>query len=1137
MSAAVDLGGPLPDRPILVEASAGTGKTYTIATWTTWLLAEGTVTISQMLVVTFSRAATQELRQRIRVRILEAIIALESTPAVPGDITDEPTRRLCTGAPEVLAKRLHRLRQALLAFDDAPIMTTHQFCQHMLEELGVWTSYEPGRHLLEDPEFLIRQIALDRYLRNFAHVGIEPPFPFDNPQPNRWKGSPPAAEDSGPGAWGLAKAALTDRTTALVRPAKNPEDPPLTTVTSAYAQQRTRFSAWCRDDFNRRTRTLRLYTHDDQLTELRDALVDPVTGPAACQKLRRRYPVVLVDEFQDTDPVQWQILQTAFGTSHPLIVVGDPKQAIYRFRGADVECYLDAARHLTARTALTTNYRADPGIVSALAGLFRGLSLGRDIEVGTVTAHRTTGRLTWRQTGLPFTAMIVRQLAVDKAGPESQVHRVIDDDVVRQIIRLRDGGLVLTGDDGQPRPVELQDIAVLVSTNRRGAQIRQALQAARIPAVFSGTASVFGSTAAGQLLTLLQAMTERAPYSLRAALLTDFFGLTFAQIATASETDLAHWGTTLYEWSLVADRDGIAALWDRVAAAPGITSRIMRAEDAERTLVDYRHLVDLLQRKTTDESWRLPALVHWFAQMVTQSGDANSERNRRLETDASAVQILTVHASKGLEFPLVLLPEVAETRSHPDYGGPLTFHDDSGKRWLDTGGTTDEQRPARFQRSRQEEADESLRQLYVAFTRAQCHVTCWWAPIKDRLEQSPLQRVLYRDRQTGGTPRLHYPFRPDLGPDRLPWLTSIAAVEVFTPGHRPDRPPIKPDRPIPATMIRARQFHRDIDREWRRTSYSGLTAGTHALAGVARAELAAQRASDDEMMDEPDVEVARPATAGPTIASPMANLPGGTRFGNLVHAVYEQVRAESDDLVAEVGRVVPGLLLRYPMGEVTPQQLTAALLPSFTTPLGGVLRQRCLRDFDARHRVCELEFELPLGSRDAGATLLDIAALLSRRLPASDPFAGYPAALTDLADGGARLRGFLTGSIDAVLRTGTTGRYVIIDYKTNILGPVGDITIDDYHPRAMTEAMITSHYPLQALLYSAALHRLLSQRLPGYQPERQLGGVLYLFVRGMNGPDTPRTSGMTYGVFNWQPDPALIVELSELLAKGAQRAR
>jgi exodeoxyribonuclease V beta subunit len=326
----------------------------------------------------------------------------------------------------------------------------------------------------------------------------------------------------------------------------------------------------------------------------------------------------------------------------------------------------------------------------------------------------------------------------------------------------------------------------------------------------------------------------------------------------------------------------------------------------------------------------------------------------------------------------------------------------------------------------------------------------------------------------------------------------------------------------------SRHFHRGIDTGWRRTSYSGLIRVAESTGVSSEPEVTEL---DDEVGDIP----LTPAASGPDVPSPMAALPSGATFGSLVHAVLETADPDAADFAVELENQVRRQL-RWWSVDVTAAELAAALVPMNETSLGSLAGGLTLRQIGLRDRLRELDFEIPLAGGDVrgavpNVSVSDAGQLLRAHLPAGDPVAPYADRLTSAALGNQSLRGYLAGSIDAVLRL-PDERYLVVDYKTNYLG---DNAADYSHAR-LAEAMLHSDYPLQALLYIVVLHRFLRWRVAGYQPERHLGGVLYLFVRGMCGADTPVVDGQPCGVFSWQPPAELVVALSDLLDEGRQAA-
>jgi exodeoxyribonuclease V beta subunit len=1124
------LCGPLPSGTTILEASAGTGKTYTIASLAARYLAEGEVELSQLLLVTFGRMATNELRLRVRSRLVSVEAALAAALVGTGGDPADPLVSLLTDVPrEEIGRRRQRVARALADFDAATIATTHEFCLQMLDGLGVLGDREPQAVFVEHVTDLTREIATDLYLRRYA----------------TWE-SPPM---SYPEAVQIAQQAVAAGHARLVPTADNAESGDHST-----AAERVAYAEAARAEVAARMRSGRLFTYDDMLIRLRDALKDPDRGPAAADRLRERYRVVMVDEFQDTDPVQWEILRRAFVGRSTLILIGDPKQAIYAFRGADVYSYLDAVATADRVQTLPTNWRSDAALLDGLDALMGGAALGEpEIVVRPVRADHEERRLS--SAHAPQTAVPVRIRVVphppdaDRVASVSTHRPRITDDLVADVTAALASDLHLNL-DGERRRVRPADIAVLVRTNSRGEAIRDALVAAKVPAVLLGSGSVFASAVAEDWLTLLVALEQPRSATVRQAALTCFVGWTFAELAAADEAQLSDLTQRVRRWSRVLAARGVAALVEMISTDLRLVERLLAHSGGERRLTDLRHLGQSLHAAMVSGQLGVSALVEWLrARMAEARASTAPDGTQRLETDARAVRVLTVHRSKGLEFPLVYLPDAWDRHVGPaDEGAILRLHDrpagsdpfERGEYALDVGGRWGPGRNDRWRRSQAEDAGEDLRLFYVAATRAQCQLITWWAP-SHNTPASALQRLLYRPTDAEvSLPAPAYdlegdPFNArDLGPQ--------IALEILADRGPTDWQPPRPE----LGALTARDFDRVLDTEWRRTSYSGLTAAAHggetAVAGVASEAEPAREDDEAATAAGPDgrggfVAGAVPADTDLALVSPMAELPMGAEFGVAVHAVLEAVDPQAQDLPTELRRACDAVLARLPVGSFSAEELAAGLAPAFATPLGPLAGGRTLADIPRRDRLAELGFELPLAGGEvirAEVSLADLVPLLREHLPPGDPLARYPDALADPVLGEQTLRGFLTGSVDAVLRVpGADGdpRYLVVDYKTNWLGPLDGppLTVGRYTQPRMAEAMVGAHYPLQALLYAVAVHRLLRWRQPGYDPDRHLGGVLYLFVRGMAGPATPAVDGVPCGVFSWRPPGALVTALSDRL--------
>jgi exodeoxyribonuclease V beta subunit len=1098
---AFDVRGRLPAGAWVLEASAGTGKTYTIAALAARYVAEGTP-LHELLLVTFTRMATGELRERVRERLVGAEQALARTLAGEPAGGDEVVALLAAGPRDAVQLRHDRLARALADFDAATIATTHGFCQEVLGGLGVAGDVERDGEFAEDVADLVAEVVDDLYVRRF-HGGDPPPF---------------SREEAG------RIAAI-----AVANPAAPIE--PAGAGAQTVPAMRRRLALAVRDELERRKHRTGVMTYDDLLTRLNAAL-EGRGGAAVARRLRARWRVVLVDEFQDTDPVQWNIMRRAFGDGGgTLVLIGDPKQAIYAFRGADVYAYLDAAEQAAAQATLQVNWRSDQGLIDAYDAMFGGAKLGHDgIVYGRVRATEANQRprLSGAPAGAPLRVRVVHRdeptVSRTRGGyaTNASAREHIAEDVAADLVALlssaaelerrSDAGATL----GRER-VRPGHVAVLVQTNRNAALIRDALDAACIPAVINGAGSVFGTPPAREWLRLLEAIERPASSPrARAAALTPFLGWSPERVASAGDEAWEEVHRRLHDWARVLRARGVASLTETITLAEGVPRRILAAADGERRLTDLRHVGQLLHAAATTEQLGTTALVSWLRRRIAEAGQDTSDedRSRRLESDAEAVQVLTIHRSKGLEFPIVYYPYLWEPSFVPR-GLPVAFHDaDAGNaRTIDVGLEGPD-----FERHKQqhlvEQRGEDLRLAYVALTRAQHQAVVWWAGSWNSRD-SALGRLLFARDAEGTVAAVGRGTPTDAAATaRFEALAAEApgciAVERSTLGLPAawSGPP-----PEPAELTAA-AFERQLDRRWRRTSFSDITSGAYEARVASEPE-------EPVVADEPPAAVR--AAAGDT---PLAAMPVGVDVGTFVHRVLEATDFAAPDLDAELTARIAGVQARRPVDVGDPAAVVAGLRAAIETPLGPLLGGLRLRDIGRADRLDELDFELPLAGGDSPAGRLALEAIgdvLRRHLPAGDPLAGYADRLGDpvLRSG---VRGYLTGSIDLVARAGA--RFAVVDYKTNWLAGPGEPLSGWHHrPAALAHEMERHHYGLQALLYTAALHRYLRWRLPGYDPERNLAGVLYLFLRGMTG-------GLAAGVFAWRPPRALVEELSDVLDRG-----
>jgi exodeoxyribonuclease V beta subunit len=1098
-----DLTAPLPDRGVTVlEASAGTGKTYAVAALAARFVAEGIAPLDRLLVITFSRAATQELRDRVRATFVEAAQALTArSPGAHPALYDALVTAEGQAVDDVeLARRRQRLLDAIAGYDAATIATTHEFCHAVLRSLGVAGNSDASERLQDDISALANEVIDDRYLAAYADV--------------------PDALVEFKTARRAATAAL-DNSHAELRPAGQAADSESGALVA--------FAHAVRGEVEIRKRRTGVFTFDDVLSRLAEA-VRPAESFAA-ERMRARWDVVLVDEFQDTDPVQWEVLRDAFAGHSRLVLIGDPKQAIYAFRGGDIPTYLRAVEGASMHT-LRDNWRSDPAVVDALQVLTREAQLGDErIAVHPVAARRGISSLSGGDAphvgGVRLRQVRREGFRVNKSGGIGigVLRDHIARDLAADVAATLSSGVEYDAPDGR-RPLCAGDIAVLLHSVRDEAPRIQAELAARgVPSVINAAESVMLSQAAREWERLLEAMEKpQLPGRVRAAALTSFFPTTAAELDEGGDELTDRLAERVRGWLDLLRSRGVAGILG-AAQASGLAARVLSQPGGERLLTDLQHVGQLLHRAAQADRLGLAGLLAWLREAV-EEGNRNDSRRRRLDVDADAVQFVTIHGSKGLEYPVVYLPQLFD-RAVKDWPTIHAYHE-GDVRCLDVADS-----PAATRQSREEEAQEELRLAYVAMTRAKAQVVLWWAPTYNG-PNAALTRLLFGRRP--GTPEV--PLRAGFGEsdaevDAVLQRWAEAGAFQLETSHAADA---HVDQPPTPTRLSARRFDREVDTEWRRTSYSGLIRVEEQVVGVTSEPEQVGTDDEDEVGADEQLEgVLERDDVPDALLSPMNGLAAGATFGSLVHAVLEHADPEAPDLRAELlARVeqerrwwsVPG----------TSEELADALLPMQHSPLGPLADDRTLAGIPLRDRLRELDFEIPMAGGDLSATeggvLRDFADALERHLPADDPMRAYAERLRSPSLGEQALRGYLSGSIDVVLRVGTPDepRYVVVDYKTNSLGEPGTpLSALDYTPPLVTEAMLHSHYPLQALLYSVVLHRYLRWRQPAYDPDRHLGGVLYLYVRGMVGAHAPVVTGGPCGVFAWHPPAALVVALSDVL--------
>ena len=1150
-----DLLDPLPTGTLAIQASAGTGKTYALAGLATRFIAEGRAAASELLIVTFTRAATNELRAKVRERLSAAAEVLS---AGTSDRTGDPLLdALVDGRSD---DHLERIRRALTEFDAATVTTIHGFAKQVLGALGVTAGTDPDTRLDPDSYELIAETCAD--VLAGAAVGGTPAAHLPRLRElveatRNVDGRPdlvlvPDRDQPGATPEQLVLCSLVERSVAAV------------------AERR------------RRTGTL---SFDDILIELRDALDRPGAA-AAIESLRNRFSVVLIDEFQDTDRVQWDIFSRLFdhpGSDATLVLVGDPKQAIYGFRGADIHTYLDAvvADERTERRSLATNWRSDAAVLRSLDVLFTGSTFGdprisfSSVDVAPPNQHRHL--VGAGGTDLP--ALSVR-LATGSGIPRysnrrhlvltGAAERTIHADLVARVRDLLDSGRITDGATGTDRQVRPPDIAVLVGRHTEGTAIHAALVEQGVPAVLARGGSVLTSPAAEQMRWFLYALGRPSdPRRVRMYALSWFAGRSAGDVATMPDTELVALQEQLRRWAERLATHTVADVLAQVWSESGVAGHVLRTADGDRNMTDLNHLAELLQTATTTGRSGVAGLLSVLDNEPEKEGDSEVDGDvaaRRIASEADSVQIMTLWTAKGLEFPIVCLPTLWHP---PSRNEPVVFLDPStgrrtydlakGKDWPDEKGSAE-----RTAMAFAEATGERLRLLYVAMTRAKHQTILWWAQT-DRSATTALARILFaRDGAAiDQTQFLSEKVRiPDDGKVVAALDPLVAASGGTLAVEAIDQPDSPTDRWTDTTVARVEKqlmvapFLVRPDRTRQRWSFSAIT--DHAA--VSAFDPSDQSLSDSGAGDErgdlgfgsrsasvTDPDETPPEDADSSVrdrSGHLADLPAGTAFGTLIHSLLEEIEFTADDLEVQLDAAI-GRQLAWRSFDLTPSRpagasaevgrraLVEGIRDALHTPLGAQFGGLRLADVPSHDRLAEVSFDLRLAEGHRTANVRDIGSAALHHLEPSHLLHPWAAGLAEGAID-VDLAGHLTGSIDLVLRTDSGDgrqRFVVADYKTNALHPRGvAVGADDYGPLKLAEAMAEHDYPLQALLYSVALHRLLRWRLAErYRPELHLGGIAYLFLRGMTGPDAVSADGSVAGVYAWDLPSDLVIELSELL--------
>jgi len=1197
----------------LVEASAGTGKTHTITTIYPRLLLELRLSVNQILVVTYTNAATAELRSRMRQRLRSMLDTLETGTSSGDDVIDAliQSRREAGTARE----DRHRLLEAVRSFDDAAIFTIHGFCQRMLQENAFESGVPFDATLLSDESLLRNEVVRDFWTRELhaaselfvrhlqgkkvtpadlslvaSRVVTDPLMPV---LPETLEGDFSAAEEK----WREAHAVtaslwhrhgkelidLLAGSSALNRNSYQPETirkrwwvsmedlfhTPVPGVTKrfpafekwtnaglAHAVKRGKtapkhaffdacdrllaadreilaaldrrtvrlwldMTAYAREEFRARKAASRTLSFDDLLHYLRAALAAP-EGQALAALIRARFGAALIDEFQDTDPVQYEIFRRIYhGSGAPLFLIGDPKQAIYAFRGADVFAYIAARSDAGSRAhTLKVNRRSDPGLLKGINTLFHGARrqfVIAGIPFACMEAAPSSGD---RLHATAAYRAPLEILFVPRTGQEARGDRINKGWGTKGLTRLVAGevaSFLCSGATIDQREVVPEDVALLCRTNAQAVAMQRELRELSVPCVLLGEASVFESPEAADVDRVLRALAEPGnSRALRAALATPLLGLDASALRGLSEDEerWEEWVQRFHAWHEIWQRVGFLPAFRRMLAECEVQSRLLGLVDGERRVTNILHLGELIEAAAQEVRRGPFALARWLTLMRTDRaarGALGTEAAQiRLESDDNAVRVVTIHKSKGLQYPVVYCPYLWDgTLLRDEDCKWVRFHDpaDRNRRKLDVGSPDIE---AHRRRAELEAMAENVRLLYVALTRARHRCTVVWGAFRDA-ERSPLGYLLH---QPGAGVD-----EGDLVAETEKRLASLSDADMLAVAVREISPVRAAPYPVPrreARPLARRRFERALPTHWRVSSFSALTSEVE----ISPYAVEAEESDHDEALDNSaGTEPAALAHAA-TDTMPLLDFPPGARAGQLLHEIFERIdfRRENPD---ELPQVVADALVSYSFEPRWQEPICQAVDAVLATPLDETCDAPILARVPRSRRISELEFLLPVGeaggSEGEALTGPQMADVFARH--ATQPTgAAYADRLRRLAF--ASLAGYLRGFIDLVFED--RGRWYLVDYKSNLLGA----TAADYEPARLLESMLHHHYFLQYHLYVLALHRHLGARLADYDYERDFGGVYYLFLRGMSPAHPPGCA-----VFRDRPRRALIEALSRLISR------
>ena len=1180
----------------LIEASAGTGKTYTIGSLYLRLLLKAgennfsrPLNVEEILVVTFTDMATEELKKKIRERITDAIdklTAFAETQDKSAFKNDEFLTALCDNLN--IFEAIHRLKLAEQNMDLAAIYTIHGFCRRMLIQYAFHSGIHFNLELIKDqsdllvrfanefwrehfyplpfemadfianelgsPDYVLsllesdlgknlivdleNQQALSISITEFLHQYLGEYFKDIKALKRFWlesagkiseliteelnknyaKGEPKSLSRRSYNTSRLAK--WIDQVNAW---ANDPRDYVLNETLMSYFTQSalgekgeegaSPFIAQIFTELEERANALMspdllrrviLYHYrqglqqklldyklnhqeksfDDLLRLLCEALQSP-QGNELAEMIRFQYPFAMIDEFQDTDSQQYAIFSKIYSDNPEkntgFIMIGDPKQAIYRFRGADIFTYLKASDEAQSRFELTKNYRSEKHLVDGVNALFdfpQSPFIYQNINFTAVDSR--DDHLRFYLNGKAEPAYRFYLTESDKVN-KTEMAKICAISIQHWLKSAAENQAVFQNED-TCKTLQAANIAVLVKNRYEAADVIQELQKLGIASVYlSDQSSVFDSHVAVELLRILKACLNVAERPILNAIATALFGLNAADIhqIQQNEADWQRWADSFAQYQQTWQRQGILAMLHQILLEQGISERLLSQATGERDLTDFLHLAEILQQAATLHESEA-ALLSWFEKQI--QGEGRQEDQIRLESERQLVKIVSIHKSKGLEYDLVWLPFLAVPSKIPTAGDMNVYYSKERDE------TLWDMENHNLNALYEETFAEELRLLYVALTRAKYQMAFAlpaqfdkkWNALHYVLSQGEIGKEIALS-ATKDTETLLQTFKEKMQDNveicTKPNLEAFPALSINTKNDE----------------LKAAEFTGNIEQDWRITSFTSIEQGhrrqNYFTESVGKKHVVFDDTKDYDSQNSIEISTALLNEN----ESSILDLPRGKQVGTALHRHFENCYFSDLANTEEIDKLRQSLQL----DETFTEPLQNWLQQISHTPLSNEI-EIALADLANKDCIKEMPFYLAIREH------FDVDAF-NRALKAHHHLPSEPLQFE-------QIQGMVRGSIDLVFRH--NGKYYLVDYKSNFLGS----TLADYNQEALKKEMLHSHYDWQYLIYTLALHRYLQSVVPHYDYARDFGGVFYLFLRGMNGE--PQS-----GVFYDRPSVELITEL------------